>query len=301
MEIRQDMLVGELLDIWFQTYAAKYLKPSTHECYYYARRRVSKVWISIEHEIPSHITPIKFQEFLEKLADFSYSWSSINHVRSLYSKLFDFCIRYDICKINPAKASEIPSYAPKGKGTPLPKKDLVSIEQNSSKMKLFDLYTIQFLRYTGLRKSELFRLRWQDVNWQQNLLNVRQSKTKNGVRKIPLIPETFIILQAMQKSNKKSKYVFCQNNNKPLTKEALNGICNRVAEIADIKKLTPHMLRHTLATSLLENKVDYKSISQLLGHKSVAFTMQTYVHHDIDFLRSSLLKISQNKKSHASF
>lgn len=293
MNVAKNSSIGDSLNVWFREYATKKLRASTYECYFYARKRAQKEWPDIESLHPEQITAITFQEFLDHLGDQSYGWSSINHIKCLYSKLFAFCMRYGICKANPARAAEISRAAPKESGQPLTKIELQKIEFHAPKMKTIDIFTVQFLRYTGLRKSELFRLKWRDIDFEQQYFSVNKSKTKKGERCIPLIPETHIILQAMQNYNLNQKYVFCQSNGMQLTKEALNGICHRVADIAGIKRFTPHMLRHTLATELVEKQVDYKSISELLGHKSVAFTMQTYVHHDIEYLRSGLMKISQ--------
>lgn len=60
--------------------------------------------------------------------------------------------------------------------------------------------------------------------------------------------------------------------------------------------MTIHVLRHTFATRLVEQKADYKALSKLLGHTSVAFTLQRYVTLDIEFLRDQVMLLSQGEK-----
>lgn len=68
-------------------------------------------------------------------------------------------------------------------------------------------------------------------------------------------------------------------------------------EAAGICHVTPHMLRHTFATRLIEKGADPKSVSMLLGHKNVVFTLQKYVSPDMEHLETEIMRLSQIKKS----
>lgn len=297
-DLNHDYTIGEILDFWIDNIAPKKLRDTTIESYLYARKRAKKYWPEIEKLLLEELTIIDFQDFLELLTDM-YGWSSINHIKCLYSKIYTYAIRYKLCRINPAKAAEVPSNAHRENGRPLTEKEIELIDKNKNKIMSMDWCIITFLRFSGIRKSELLNLKWNNINWNQGYIDIIRSKTKKGIRKIPLIPETKSVLQFLYAqhtlSRKKSIYVFCRSGGKPLTKAALRGVCERVMKITEITELTPHMFRHTFATQLIERGVDYKSVASMLGHKSVAFTMQTYVTHGLEYLRSGLMKISSEE------
>lgn len=94
-------------------------------------------------------------------------------------------------------------------------------------------------------------------------------------------------------------YIFsvADNGNKPFSTYHLRYICTRVSKAAGICHVTPHMLRHTFATRLIEKGADPKSVSMLLGHKNVVFTLQKYVSPDMEHLETEIMRLSQIKKS----
>ena len=82
----------------------------------------------------------------------------------------------------------------------------------------------------------------------------------------------------------------------PVCKTHFRHLCNRVASAARIRHVTPHMLRHTFATRLIENGADPKSVSLILGHANVAFTLKKYVHPDISHLQQQIMLIAGKKE-----
>ena len=63
-----------------------------------------------------------------------------------------------------------------------------------------------------------------------------------------------------------------------------------------MRHVTPHMLRHTFATRMIENGADPKSVSLILGHSDVAFTLKKYVHPDIGHLQQQIMLIAGKKE-----
>jgi integrase/recombinase XerD len=130
----------------------------------------------------------------------------------------------------------------------------------------------------GLRVSELTNLKTKDLNFEEKVGYIRQSKGRKD--RIFNIPESLIKplkkqIQNQQEFNK--EYLFSGLNEKISTRN-IQEIVNRAAEKAGIKKsVHPHTLRHSFATHLLENNTDIRKIQELLGHSDLN-TTQIYTH-----------------------
>lgn len=138
---------------------------------------------------------------------------------------------------------------------------------------------IIFLFQTGMRKSEMINLKWVDFN-SYNINNIEKwyirvvrSKTKNGIREIPLTKEAKNIIDSQPQIN---EYIFNSKNGTPITKTVMRRLCERLKKETGVD-ITPHICRHTFATRLYESDADMKSLSEILGHSKVSFTMQRYV------------------------
>jgi len=83
-------------------------------------------------------------------------------------------------------------------------------------------------------------------------------------------------------------------NNKKLSKTIFRRLCNRIDKSANVH-LTPHICRHTFATNLFEADAPPLCISELLGHKSVAFTMQRYITDNLEKKREAIKLLEHNK------
>lgn len=160
-----------------------------------------------------------------------------------------------------------------------------------------DDFSLRTILLTGLRRNELRLLRWSDWLTLDNVLIIRKSKTKTGIRRIPLVSEVSAMLQILRNNNKPSAndYIFSACGSRPSDPSHYRHICNRVTAAAGMQHITPHMLRHTFATRLIERGVDPKSVSLILGHKTVEFTLRHYVHPDFEHLRAQIQLISTKK------
>jgi len=149
-------------------------------------------------------------------------------------------------------------------------KDLI----NSTKSKKSKLI-IKLLYSSGLRVSELVNLKPQDLDFNQNIGWVRQGKGKKD-RIFKIAESISKQLQKYLKQNKENKFLFSKN--KPLSTRNIQLIMKTAAKKANInKKVTPHTLRHSFATHLLENGENLLVIQQLLGHENLE-TTRIYTH-----------------------
>ncbi len=133
---------------------------------------------------------------------------------------------------------------------------------------------ISLLYSTGLRVSEVVNLKPQDINLEENIGWVRKGKGSKD-RMFIISPSLCKQLQLYLKK-RNNKYIFSKE--RPLTTRNLQKIVKHTGEKAGInKRVTPHTLRHSFATHLLESGNDIRKIQILLGHASIA-TTQLYTH-----------------------
>jgi integrase/recombinase XerD len=172
---------------------------------------------------------------------------------------------------------------PPKRGEPIPK--YLSEGEMSALLKAAaddgrDEAIILTLGYTGLRLGELCALNVEDVDFADEVITVRSGKGDKG--RIVLMEErTRDALGEHLKARKASAGpLFVSTKGRRINYKAVERLIEKYAKRAGIiKRVTPHVLRHTLATSLLRRGADIRIIQQLLGHASVA-TTQIYTHVD---------------------
>ena len=143
---------------------------------------------------------------------------------------------------------------------------------------------------TGLRRGELLGLKWSDIDFANRVIRVQRQvarisgeiveaplKTKNSYRNISISEDTVEVLKA-QREKTNSEYVFPSPNGGLISPDSVNHMLQRVLERAGLPKVRFHDLRHTFATIALQNGVDIKTVSGMLGHYSAGFTLDTYAH-----------------------
>lgn len=131
---------------------------------------------------------------------------------------------------------------------------------------------------TGMRKGELLALRWDDVDLDARVLLVRQGKTDNARRAIPLTDAAVEALRSLPRRDAR----VCPYSTRYLS--------TRFARSAP-EGLTPHGLRHGLATRLLESGVPVHTVSAILGHASPSITLDFYAHAVPAEMRAAMGKL----------
>ena len=134
---------------------------------------------------------------------------------------------------------------------------------------------LMFLYYAGLRLNEVRNLKWQDIDFDREIIHLKKTKGEN---------ERIVFLHQKLK-NKLNKFkvhregfVFESNRGRKYSEETIQKIVKNASKMAGIKKkTTPHTLRHSFATHLLEAGCDIRHIQKLLGHKNLQ-TTQIYTH-----------------------
>ncbi len=150
--------------------------------------------------------------------------------------------------------------------------------------------------YSGIRIGELCALRWEDIDLKKNCLTVNKTiqrvyikdkdknvskviittpKTKNANREIPINKD---FLEILKKVKSDKKHYVLTGNEKYIEPRTYRKYFNKILDELKIKHFNFHSLRHTFATNCISLGVDYKTVSELLGHANVNITLNLYVH-----------------------
>lgn len=151
-------------------------------------------------------------------------------------------------------------------------------------------FVIFFLK-TGLRASEFYHLTWSDYNPERRTIFISKSKTPQGVRYVPLATEAQAILESQPRI---SKFIFTSTTGNPITPTVLKKLYARMQKATGLDFITTHVYRHSFATRLVEKGIDYRALSQLLGHADVAFTLQCYAQPDFLFLQDQIALLEKS-------
>jgi len=162
------------------------------------------------------------------------------------------------------------------------KQKLPIILKRSEIQKIFEITSnikhkviLALLYYAGLRLSEVINLKWQDIDFERDLIHIKQTKgEKERVVFLHKKLKEFLLEYGI----KKSGLVLISERGRMYNERTIQQIVKNAARKAGIeKKVTPHTFRHSFATHLLEGGADIRYIQQLLGHKNLR-TTQIYTH-----------------------
>ena len=158
---------------------------------------------------------------------------------------------------------------------------------------------------TGLRRVELLALQWDDLDFETGVLTISKQvslvrgkivmsvpKTKSSIRKLVLPPAVVQVLREYLESNH-SRWMFPSPvlEDMPLNPGSVYDRLQLILEHANCKQVRFHDLRHTFATLALQNGMDVKTLSAMLGHVSAATTLDIYTHSTSDMQHAAARKI----------
>lgn len=186
-------------------------------------------------------------------------------------------------KVHTLKAKKrLPFFVEEEKMTTL----LDKIEFTKDFVGLRDKVVIELLYTTGIRRSELLGLTTKSIDWAESSLKVLGKRKKERI--IPLLPEcASLIKEYLQEREKISQCEFLietDTGEKPYANLIYRIVHKYLGEVTTIDKKSPHVLRHSFATHLLNNGADINDIKELLGHASLAAT-QIYTHNSFEKLK----------------
>ncbi|MBW2096315.1 MAG: site-specific tyrosine recombinase XerD [Deltaproteobacteria bacterium] len=210
--------------------------------------------------------------------------SVARHVSSL-RRFFRFLVREGKLEVNPARLLESPKMPRKLPGTLSPQEveRLLCAPKPVSPKGQRDLAMLELLYATGLRVSELVGLRISSINLESGYVRTLGKGSKERV--VPMGEKARTALARYLEEGRttlsrrtNSAYLFLNFRGKPLTRQGFWKILKGYAVQAGIRKnITPHRLRHSFASHLLEAGADLRSVQMMLGHADIS-TTQIYTH-----------------------
>ena len=146
---------------------------------------------------------------------------------------------------------------------------------------------------TGLRRGELFNLKWTHINFPGRILTVVGATAKSRkTRHVPMTDEAFDILTRWSESPKNSDYVFPSTNGGVM--DNIKTSWTRLMKDAEIKKFRFHDCRHTFASRLVMRGVDLNTVRELLGHANIEMTLR-YAHLSPAKLATAIATLNTGK------
>lgn len=237
-----------------------------------------------------HVTPEIVRSYMVDMKDAGLKNKSINRKISTLRTFYLFCLREKEIRVSPV--AEIKSLRqPKELAKFVPEGDMQKVafdESDDFKVRRDEL-VLELLYQTGIRQTELRTLK--DVDVIKGNAAIKVLGKRNKERIIPIeknlvdLIERYIVLRDRQFPNKNSDRLILDNNgNEASPKFIYNVIHNILTSITTVEQKSPHVLRHTFATHMLNRGADIRAIQKMLGHSSLSST-QIYTHNTIDKLK----------------
>lgn len=290
--------VGQWMDEWFEAYAKVKVRPSSHQTYKgYIENHIKPNIGDIPIE---KLTSLQLQKFYRQLLTEGrvpriesekqprgLSAKTVRNINQVISSAMDMAVRHKLILTNPTEGCELPKVEHREMKT-LPAERLGAFLREAKESGVYELYYLDLA--TGLRRGELLGLKWEDIDLQNGVIHVRRQvarvdgevkelplKTKNSYRNISISQDAVAMLTQME-AHRSSDYVFPSSTGGPISPDSVNNMLHRVLKRAGLPSIRFHDLRHTFATLALQNGVDIKTVSGMLGHFSAGFTLDTYAH-----------------------
>lgn len=229
------------------------------------------------------VSPKDVRNWMVCLIEDERKSSTVNRKLSTLRTYFDWLLMNGELKTSPMKLIRGPK---KEKRLPvfvranaLTQEKISEIVDSGSELSL-DRVMIEVFYQTGIRLSELISLTWEQVR----LDHIRVLGKRNKERLIPISTDLYQAIQGLNdlkisEAYAQSEYVFSLKNGKKYYPSLVyRKINNYLSKASDVSKRSPHVLRHTFATHLLNNGAGLEVIKELLGHSGLAAT-QVYTHN----------------------
>lgn len=238
-----------------------------------------------------------FQNYLSYLNDLKINARSQSRVISSMRSFFKFLILEKIIKENPTELLENPKT-----GKKLP--EFLTIEEiellvnqidRSKKEGERNLAIIEVLYGCGLRVTELIELKISEIYWEEGFVRIIGKGNKERLVPLGKIASKHLKIYLNEiRVHQKVKdlfvdHVFINKNGSKISRVMIFKIVKKLTEKAGIQKnISPHSLRHSFATHLVEGGADLRSVQEMLGHQSIT-TTEIYTHLDKNYLKQAIL------------
>ncbi len=226
------------------------------------------------------------RDFIGYLLKYGYERSSVARKLSSLKSLYRYLMRKKLMSNNPARVVKTPKITKKLPGflTQFQTQKLLDIQGNDEKS-FRNRAIMEVLYGSGLRAQELVNLNISDIDFYNEVILVRGKGSKERIIPLGSYAQKALKEYLSIRKDKNNPAVFLNLRGKRLTTRSVQQIVNsQIVRVADGVRVSPHTLRHSFATHLLERGADLKAIQELLGHSSLA-TTQIYTHLSVERLK----------------
>ena len=262
------------------------------------------------------ISPKDIQRFINEKrrglslrTDKPLSSSSINTIITILKLAFCYALDFEITNNNPTQRIKRLKINKTIEMKAFTREEQIKIEKYIENENNDEYFGVILTLYTGLRLGELLALSWNDVNLKTGVIKISktQYRTKENEKWVDRIstPKTIISNREIPlpkflkeklkllKKNKKSSRIVIRNNGTKLDEKIFIYRYHKILKKAHVRDLNFHCLRHTFATRALENKMDIKTLSEILGHACASTTLNIYAHSLIDHKKQQMRKFKR--------
>ena len=303
------MTLGEWLDKWLDEYMIFTIRESTLDSYRAMVKNQVKPFIGGKQI--SSLTTADMQKFYNKikkegrvrphpihgkaLAD-----SMVRGVHMMLHEALDAAVKERLLAKNPTNGTTVPKCN-------YPEKQILGDNHLETFLEAIkgheywcDFFYVEVM--TGLRRGEICGLKWQDIKFDENKLQVKRSvsvkkgggvsigetKTETGVRCIQMPPSVAELLKS-KKQTAITEWVFPHflHPEQPISPASAYRKLKVILKNAELPLIRFHDLRHTFATHATQGGVDPKTLAGILGHTNASFTLDTYTHVTSDMQKSA--------------
>lgn len=269
----------------------KRYSPHTAGAYSLEVRKLENYLSDINESIDS-VNYHQLRSYFAGLMEAGYQASSVNRSRSALRTFFNFLKREGVVHANPVleikalkKPHKLPVVVePEPLGRMLDANEVFPAGSEGMR----DRLVLELFFGTGIRLSELIGIKVQDVDFYSAQISIMGKRNKQ--RFVPMTPHLIGLLESYLNDREKLEpdhsYLIMTDKGKPAYPTQIYRMVNHYLSLFSTQqKRSPHVLRHTFATTMLENGADLNAIKELLGHASLAAT-QVYTHNSIERLKN---------------
>ena len=299
VERAEEYTVAAWVRTWYETYSKPHVRESTQRFYedyieHHIVPRIGSIKLAklTGRDIQKMYNDVKAKGRIRKKADGDISMSA-SYVRGLHMMLHNClgrAVKERLILRNPTEDCIVPKLEKKEMHILHPE-DIRAYLREADRRGVLAMFFLELT--TGLRKGELVALLWSDLDEQSMTLNVckqavgvkgggvkvTRPKTETSIRRISLSQETIDVLKREHEKHPELEIMFPSPKTLGMYyPDSVTAIHNKILKSAGLPHIRLHDLRHTFATLALQNGVDVKTVSSILGHYDAGFTLRTYTH-----------------------